>query len=916
MSSLAERKKELERTASTGVSKPGVAQDDMQRLIAEARSLQNKTIEEQRKRGQLLNSLTVGEQVISSPKPQITGLQRDTQTVAQKMVLDAEERNRSAGAPIRNLLRRELGGIGKFLFGESEETFRGKIKEPPKEENADFIQSTRDQIKSKGIIRSLFFENLLKEKDEKILDGSFILTRQGYNRNEAQQIATSYYNDQDVPINAQLALETKDFQNKAWSLVEALEFFPAYRGFVAASGKTFVRQTLTQSMVAQNAAESRRILSEAFPKLQGTQELEDLSKLSQSFKDDKKAEVFLSEIMQKDTMTPVIADTEVQKALFRTGTPNLRTVAGTADDAFEARKSITSVLRGEREAQRLSNPDVFLSEVRAGSIARNTELSDTVEVFRVGGSGRRAKVGEQVTLSKELAGEGAESFKVPIRDLVRLEDGTFARVPAEQIGRDLTPSINAIRDVVTREKVIAREQAEKTRLQLEKIARENAEKKAKQEAVEREAKERAIKQAEEDRITKAREVVESAKSVSKGTLSKLRGEADRATKAIQSTENKIVKASQKRTALLRASTQKAGLTAGRFVQKFGDYMTVTEKNKVKAGKPLTGAERARIQKRIRDAIDAEINTLKATKDELQTTWRQAGSELTKAKSLLKEAGEAKKVLSEVSETAKKERAIKSETKVKTQAEKAQAVAAKANEEFTSIFKENYSVTREAAEATDIPKDSVGGTVPFTVKPLPGTGEEIANKISQGFLRETDEAYRAFGIEGGLEAVKSGKAKVNSETLEKISFIHKVATNEGQLKSAIIRVMKDPEKAYLDFINSNAMDDSMAALYSALIRSDFILKDATKLNNIVRHFDTFGTRIGQELQAFQMIGRLDYPNLISKMMRKGNEVMKNRGIKLDVEVAKIEKALGDEFDKLVAISKTEALEQLTKITCDV
>lgn len=397
MSSLADRKKELEVAASSGVSKPVVAQDDMQRLVAAARSLQNKTIDEQRRKKQLLNSFIAGRQVISAPKPQVPELQRDTQTVAQKMIFDVEERNRSAGAPVRDFLRQELGGIGKFLFGEDEETYRGKIKEPPME-NMGFVQSIREQIKSKGIIRSLFFENLLKEKDEKIIDASFILTKQGYDRNQAQQIATSYYNGQDVPTNAKLALETKDFQNKAWSLVEALEFFPPYRAFLATSGKTFVRQTLAQSMIAQNAVESRRILAEAFPKLQQTQELEDLSKLSQSFKDDKKAEVFLSEIMQKDTLTPVIADTEAQKSLFRTGTPNLQTVTGKVDNVIEARRSITSVLRGEQEASRLTNPDVFLSEIKAGALPRNITTDDSVEVFRIGGSGRRAKVGEQVTL--------------------------------------------------------------------------------------------------------------------------------------------------------------------------------------------------------------------------------------------------------------------------------------------------------------------------------------------------------------------------------------------------------------------------------------------------------------------------------------------------------------------------------------
>ncbi len=512
----------------------------------------------------------------------------------------------------------------------------------------------------------VLFGNLLMPPEDKVTRDYADLVATGVDKSTANKLASWRHGFGKIdfkPTALQMdTLRDASKERAIWSLLETIDVVTL--GRVTGLTDSIVKRTIgldkfafadaLKSATTRN--EMRTLLIERYPQLKGTQELERIMDLGDKIQSN--PIVFDSEISasakqgKQALKESVIADTEAQKALFQTGRPVLKTIAGDADTVVDVRKAITSALRGEQEATRLSQPDILASEIRAGSLPKNVTPESTVEVFRVGGSGRRAKIGDQVTLSKDIAEEGADSFRVTVSDLVRLSDGTFARVPVNFLGRDLTPSIKAVRDTVTRGKVVAKEEAEKTRLQLERIAKEKAAKRAVQETIERETRDKVIRIEKENKLVKAREVVESAKNIGKGALTKMKTEAVRATRAILVIEKKIVKATQNRTSLLQAATQKAGLTAGRFVQKFGDYMTVAEKNKLKAGKKLTAGERLRIQKRVRESVDSKINKLKSTKDELQATWRKAGSDLVKAKSTLKEADEAKKILAEAGEGVK------------------------------------------------------------------------------------------------------------------------------------------------------------------------------------------------------------------------------------------------------------------------
>ena len=810
--------------------------------------------------------------------------------------------------------------ITKFLFG------KGSDPESIGKEKGYFTET----LPERGII-GFFTGDLLKSDHETAAQLYEVFINNGMDANEAFKKSNEAVL-QGKAIGLSPEQQNAYMQWDKWEKIGTV-IDTVFLGLdiLSAGGSQVVKAGLkqgTRSAMAEalkvaaekgSRAEVRNVLIKQYPKVKGTEELEKMIDVVENTPDDfswlkvrnefRNSKVFKDLANTTDT-TAVDKITEAQKVFYQNGIPVVKTVAGNADSAYDARQSIRSVLRGEKEAQRLTDLSVFSSEVKAGSLPSDITLADSVEVYRIGGSGRRMKVGDQVTLSKELAGEGADSFKVPLRDLVRLEDGTFTNVPSELIGKDLSPSIKAVRDVVTREKVAKREADDALRAEMEQIARKQAEKQAEEEMLKKAAKEEADKVAQIEKLTKAKEIVDSVKGLKKTSISKLNNSVEAAAKAIQTNENKITKLVKDRADLIKASTQKAGLTAGRFIQKFEKFMTVTEKNKLRAGKSLTAIERARIQKRLRDSFDTEIESLKATKNTLQENWRKAGADLANTKSLLKQADEAKKILNESAEAVKMEKKAKVQEKTESVAKTAEATARQSVDEFSNLIKENYSVVREESKAVE----SI--VSPLSAKPLKSNGEEIVNKMAKLIDKETDEAYRALGVEGGLDSVRKGTAKLDAKTLEKIDFVHKVASNEQQLKSALLRVVKDPEKAYFDFINSNAMDDSMAALYSALIKSDFIRADVNRLNNIVRHFDRFGTRTAQEQQARQMIGRLDYPNLISKMMRKGDDMMKKRGIDVAAEVAKIEKALGDEFDKLVAVSRTEVLEKLNKLTCDV
>ncbi len=553
--------------------------------------------------------------------------------------------------------------VTKFLIG------KGTRPEDMGKDRGYFL----DKLPERGLL-GFFTGDLLKSDHETAAELYEVFVRNGMNADEAFKKA----NDSVVEGKAigldpeqQQAYLTWDKWEKIGTVLDAT-FLGAdvltmggsqllKQGVKSATRRGMAEALKTAAKTDERTA-IRDVLLKQYPTIKGSEELEKAIDVVLETPDDfswlkirnefRNSEVF-KDLAKTEVPTSVEGITEAQKALFRTGTPTLKTLAGDVDEIVDVRKSLNAVLRGEREADRLLQPDILASEIKAGSLPRNATADDTVEVFRIGGSGRKNGLSDQLTLSKDLVEEGAESFRVPIKDLVRLEDGTFARVPVEQIGKDLTPSIKAVRDIVKREKVIAIEEADKLRVQMEQAAQKQAQKKAEQEVIEREARDEAIRLDNEAKLVKAREVVESAKSVGKGSLTKMKDEADKATRAIGATEKKINKAVQNRTTLLRASTAKAGLTAGRFVQKFGEYMMVSEKLKIKGGKALTTIERARIQKRVREAMDKEITALKVTKDELQSTWRKAGADLVQAKSLLKEADEAKKVLAEVDETVKK-----------------------------------------------------------------------------------------------------------------------------------------------------------------------------------------------------------------------------------------------------------------------
>lgn len=749
-------------------------------------------------------------------------------------------------------------------------------------ENKRFItkdSSLAQQFLAEGAY-GVLFGNLLMPPEDKVTRDYADLVTTGVDKSTANKLASWRHGFGEIdfePTAMQMdTMRDASLERGIWSLLEAADVVTL--GRATGATEAIVKRTVGLDKYAfanslkgaSTRSEMRDLLIERYPQLKGTQELERIIDLGESVH--KNPIAFDSEISKsaksgKEALKQsVIADTEAQKASFRIGTPELKTIAGDVDTVVDVRKSITSVLRGESEVTRLSQPDVLASEIRAGSVPKNITPESTVEVFRIGGSGNRAKIGDQVTLSKELAGENADTFIVPVKDLVRLEDGTFARVPVESVGKDLTPSIKAVRDTVTREKVIAREQAEKTRIEMERVAREKAQERAKQETIELERKAEAIRIENEAKLVKAREVVESAKTITKGGVTKLKNEAVKTGRAIEANEKKITKLVQNRTALLRASTAKAGLTAGRFVQKFGDYMTVAEKTKLKSGKSLTTIERARIQKRLRDAMDKEIESLKQTKSELQDKWRKTGADVVKAKSIIKEVEEAKKVLAEAGETK-----LAKETKASKE-----VIGSKA----TKGVKTSEALTAK-------------------LKPI-GSGEETQSTLSQRLIN---------------------KAKaINKDIPPDINtpFYNK-ATNSEYIKNATEYLSKNGVDKSIDAIMDMA-DEAVPsqikpALYNAIL--DVVEKSGTpeqlqRMVSALSNISSEGTAAGQIVESLKALHRNNPVMRILDLQSTLREtVTRKLGKKAFTEA---EEDLAEQVAK--AGTKEDAVKALEILTCDI
>ncbi len=549
-----------------------------------------------------------------------------------------EEERKARGQNFRDLFRRELGGLGTFLFGETEAGFRGvsgtdnRLNAPPGE--TGFVQGIRDDVRKRGAFKFLY-QNITKGDDEKIAEGVIEARRQGYVGNEALNIATEYVkgNQSKVPENMRIALDAAERGRKAWAIVESLDAFPAFRAARSTMSRTVIQDTVEQAIQAPTNAEARRILAGRLRDLEGTKELDEIVRFTATVKDPVKGKQFVETVMESQARTPV-APTEAQRVVYENGVPVLR---GGADapvsEVIGVRDEIRTVLSGQKESSRLSNPAVFTDEVSAGTLPRNATPDAPIQVFTTSDS-TTLRSGDRVALTREaieaVASKGkAKMVEAMPDDLVRLDDGTFAYARKDVIGKDLTPSIKSVRadrrqnilEVERQRTAIARQEAimERKAVEEARIARR---KEAELAAIAREERVAKSKRLVED-APKLREerkqaiVAQRAEEVEKVTqtarqsreaVSTAKKDFDSANKAYDATVKDITRAVKQR----RASIER--LKASR------------------AYKNMTPTQRLKALAKLRKEADKNI-------EKLQTEKKKLNEKLNTAKTKLKDAGE-------------------------------------------------------------------------------------------------------------------------------------------------------------------------------------------------------------------------------------------------------------------------------------
>jgi len=499
---------------------------------------------------------------ISAP----TGNETKTPTLpkldrADEMFRKNEELNRNMGKGVRDFARKELGRLGKFFFGESEDSFRFGEPDSNSYRNIDkigqekgFFDSTRDDIKSRGVVRWLY-QNILMEEPEKVKLISAEMQRQGYSRAEAINVTTRYFQGGEDSVEDVAAVEmikTFERNRKAWAMVELLDVSPIFSGFVKQGSKTYIRQTLERALAVENAKESRKIILEALPDLKGTKALDDVVGMTQTMRDPAQGEALLKEIVRTADQTPAGATTEAQKIIYENGVPVIR--AGRASenvgDIVNVRDEIRSAVKGEMEGRRLSGDDVLNDEIRAGILKFGTDANSTVPVFTTRNVGKLS-LGERVALDPTIARESLEAggdareVIAKVDDLVRLDDGTFVYAPKKAVTEGFSPQIKAVQDKM-RQKTI---EAEKRRTQLARDIKVAERQEA--EMIRREARLKA----EEVLKKRARDLRIAKETVTSGVeeLSKLKSKIDTETKS--AVKERVTARKEATTAISEKQTQ-------------------------------------------------------------------------------------------------------------------------------------------------------------------------------------------------------------------------------------------------------------------------------------------------------------------------------------------------------------------------
>jgi putative cell wall-binding protein len=138
-----------------------------------------------------------------------------------------------------------------------------------------------------------------------------------------------------------------------------------------------------------------------------------------------------------------------------------------------------------------------------------------------------------------------------------------------------------------------------------------------------------------------------------------------------------------------------------------------------------------------------------------------------------------------------------------------------------------------------------------------------------------------------------------------------------MKQAFADLVADPAKVYDDFISGVLPEGTTRAAYAlALMKSDFVLSNPSRMDMVARAFFKGNTRIAQELQSIKVFGRMDYLNIVGRFSAQADELLKKRGVDVEKEASKLLKQFNSELDEISLMSKEDAVKALDLITCKV
>lgn len=774
---------------------------------------------------------------------------------------------------------------------------------------------------------------ITKPKETRMFDIIEGLKDRGIDAKRAEEIAIKeVYNEGDIYLDGEEKVKLNILKNerRAMIVLDSLDLFPAWKA-LKSGAKVALEQTINEAVNQTTRKGMRDVIERDFVNFKGTSNVDDIVEVIEKTKvlnDGKRLNEIEKAIAESNNSLEIRKEilTRAQRIEYDNGVPVVRTSPDTVASTVRLRKYITDTLQSMREEYRLSNPDIFAKEMRAGSLTREATPDGQIEVFSLGSG--LGKIGENVTVSKTLAeakGVTPKTITVNVDDLVRLPDGTFTIAPKASLAPDVTPAIQGVRREI-QGSVASVEKANKQKLYKEKLARESLEK-SKRLADEQEA----TRLAKEDANRIARETARkaNAEKVIKETpiavakrkadidvdvakdIAKIEAKASVAKAALKSAGDnlkavgKTVKASEKKILTIKKAIAKAK-KQGRATARLNQALAKAKADFVAAKKAQRMAQTT--AKKANDSIPTDtkvkVAELKSKADVRKAeVVEESMKALAEAKAFIKEITDVNKVVTPSTRNAER---------LQAKVDKLEGKKAKLIEAYGGIdevpaekIKALDDAIAELGEvATPVAKAGVDSTVIVATKTPVKTTEVATAKIKPVKIEGTD-------VEISTLVKKLTKDIKGAELPPEFN----VATHAKQTENAFSHIGKHGIDDTLTMIEKGSFPEgtTKASMVSSLMEAiDAVTDPALKLNYTNRllayipELSEFATRAGQEIEALKILHK---DNPIMKIMRIQRLLNSKDNVeRAAAEVAKLEKRLSK------VDTKSIIKEAIDKSTC--